>query len=445
MNDLRFFDRLGLSGIRLFFRFLGRGNLADCRRRGARIGRLLHAVSRRYRRICQDNLALAYPASSSAWRADLCRRVYENLGRTITEMAWARQRTPAELDRYFHFEGRRHIDQAVAGGKGVLALTGHFGNWELTSVSAHQLGHALSVIYRPLDYRPLEILVTENRERFGARMIPKKKSFRKILKKMKQGHIITLLMDQNVAMREGVFADFFGHPACTNRGMALLALATKAPVVPGFLIRVDNGFVMKFDPPLPLIDTGDRIRDIEENTRQYNEAIEQVVRRYPDQWFWVHRRWNTKTHYPWPRVWRKKGNAEKNKPPAGGFRHSSRKKEAVLRFLRQCFFVIIPVFMVFSFAAPAVRADSRGSIQLSDLKHGSGKVGTFRALVIGINKYADPHIRDLKTAVNDARSVARVLQSRYNFKTRLLLNLPKHPAVCIRAGNPCLDRPGHRQ
>ncbi len=113
--------------------------------------------------------------------------------------------------------------------------------------------------------------------------------------------MVGLLMDQNVAWREGVFADFFGRPACTNKGMALLALKTGAPVIPAFLIRNHSGFTAKFLPEIPLIKTGDKVKDLEANTAQYNRVIESVVRQYPDQWFWVHRRWNTRPFYPWPR------------------------------------------------------------------------------------------------------------------------------------------------
>jgi KDO2-lipid IV(A) lauroyltransferase len=108
-------------------------------------------------------------------------------------------------------------------------------------------------------------------------------------------------MDQNVDWYEGVFVDFFGYRACTNKGMALLARRTEAPVIPVFLVREKSGFMAEFGSEIPLIKTEDIRKDLESNTQQYNRIIEDFVRRYPDQWFWVHQRWKTKPYCLWPR------------------------------------------------------------------------------------------------------------------------------------------------
>lgn len=116
-----------------------------------------------------------------------------------------------------------------------------------------------------------------------------------------RGELFVLLLDQSVDCYEGVFVDFFGHRTCTNKGMVLLALKTEAPVVPAFLIREKFGFTGKFLPEIPLTKTGDKTKDLEINTEKYNKVIESVVRQYPEQWFWVHRRWKTRPFSPWPR------------------------------------------------------------------------------------------------------------------------------------------------
>ena len=112
--------------------------------------------------------------------------------------------------------------------------------------------------------------------------------------------MVALLMDQNVDWYEGVFVDFMGHRACTNKGLAFLALKTEAPVIPVFLIREKKGFKAEFGPEIPTLKTGDKQKDIEANTREYNRVIENVIHRYPDQWFWIHQRWKTKPYQPWP-------------------------------------------------------------------------------------------------------------------------------------------------
>ena len=106
-------------------------------------------------------------------------------------------------------------------------------------------------------------------------------------------------MDQNVDWYEGVFVDFMGHRACTNKGLTLLALKTGAPVVPVFMIREKRGFRAEFGSEIPFLKTGDKQKDIEVNTRQYNRIIENMIRQFPDQWFWIHQRWKTKPYQAW--------------------------------------------------------------------------------------------------------------------------------------------------
>jgi KDO2-lipid IV(A) lauroyltransferase len=109
-------------------------------------------------------------------------------------------------------------------------------------------------------------------------------------------------MDQNVDWYDGVFVDFFGHRACTNKGLARLALKTEAPVLPVFIVREGSLYRAEIGPEVPLIKTGDKTKDVEANTQQYNDVIEAFVRRYPDQWFWVHQRWKTRPYKPWPKT-----------------------------------------------------------------------------------------------------------------------------------------------
>jgi len=173
-------------------------------------------------------------------------------------------------------------------------LTGHMGNWELLSLAAAMLGYPMSAIYRPLDFKPLDRFFIELRSRYGAKMYPKKNAMRPILKGLKQKELIGILLDQNTGVSAGVFVDFFGSKACTNKGLALIALGTGAPVIPLFLLREDDIFRVEFGQEVPLIRSDDKTKDIEANTRQYNRVLESVIRRYPDQWFWVHRRWKTR-------------------------------------------------------------------------------------------------------------------------------------------------------
>ncbi len=132
------------------------------------------------------------------------------------------------------------------------------------------------------------------RARYGAKLYPKSRAMRKILRSMRNKELVGFLLDQNTNVQSGVFVDFFGKPACTHNGMAVIALGTDAPVISAFLVREGTGFRVEFGPEIPLIRTGNKEKDIVENTRQYNRVLESIILRYPDQWFWVHRRWKTR-------------------------------------------------------------------------------------------------------------------------------------------------------
>jgi len=269
-------------------------------RLGSLLGRLFFLADAKHRKIAMRNLSYAMEKDPSQAR-DISVNVFENLGKVLFEMTWSLSLNEKRLFRHFEIEGLSHIREAHQKGKGVLVLTAHFGNWELLTVIAAMIRFPLSIVYRPLDFKPLDQFIRDFRTRFGGNLIPKQKSMRNVLRNLKRGDMVALLMDQNVDWYEGVFVDFFGHRACTNKGMALLALKTGAPVVPVFLIREKSGFRGMFLPEIPLIKTGDKIRDVEENTQQYNRVIESVVRQYPDQWFWVHQRWKTRPYKPWPK------------------------------------------------------------------------------------------------------------------------------------------------
>jgi len=252
-------DNILFAGLIFFTRAFGQIPRKIGIRTGAAMGRLFYQFSGRYRHIAIRNL------------------------------------------RNVRIHGMQHIRNAYEKGKGVLVLTAHIGNWEMLSVVGALIGYPTSIVYRPLDAKPLERFTAKMRTRFGTALIPKKRAFRKILKRLRKKEMVALLMDQNVAMREGVFAPFFNIPACTNKGLALLALKAGAPVVPIFILRSAKGYKGLVLPEIPLVRAGDKIKEIELNTSAYNQVIENVVRQHPEQWFWVHRRWNTRPSSPWPK------------------------------------------------------------------------------------------------------------------------------------------------
>jgi Kdo2-lipid IVA lauroyltransferase/acyltransferase len=245
--------------------------------------------------VALDNLALVYgEALSPAARATLARQCFEHLGITAVECCRLFFGPTAPLLSRVHARGTEYIGQALAHGRGIFFVTGHFGNWELLAALHSLAGFGLSVVVRPLDNPYLDAMIAHARERSGLRAIPKRDAVQGVRAALARGECIGILLDQD-AGREGVFVPFMGHPASTTRALAVLAIKTRAPVVPAFIHRLPDGsHDIVLDPEIPLANTGDLDHDIEVNTARFTEAIERHVREHPEQWFWVHRRWKSR-------------------------------------------------------------------------------------------------------------------------------------------------------
>lgn len=188
------------------------------------------------------------------------------------------------------------ILRAHAQGKGVLVLTGHFGNWESATAagiaSFPQYRGQFHFVRRALRPQWLDRLVTRRFRRSGFGVLPKRGALDAILDRLAAGDAVVFVLDQHAGGRDGVEVDFFGHPAATFRSLAIIALATGAPVVPGATWREPDGHhVLRFEEALPVIEHDDTNEAISANTRAYNAALERLVLRHPEQWFWMHRRW----------------------------------------------------------------------------------------------------------------------------------------------------------
>lgn len=289
------------------FYLLGRIPRKTAERIADLLGRIWYAFDHRHRDIAIANLETAFGNEMTPGQIRAtAHRAFGNLIRIVFEIGWGLHIDGRDIRNYFRFNGIEHLLAARRKGKGVLILTAHIGNWELLIKAAGMIGLPMSAIYRPLDFKPLDMFFVEMRSRSGAALFPKERAMRKVMRSLKDNNCVGVLLDQNSRVWSGVFVDFFGKAACTNKGLALLARATGAPVVPLFLVREDGRFRVECRPELPLIKSGDKTKDIEANTRNYNREIEAIIRRYPEQWFWVHRRWRTRPYKPWPRVVRKK-------------------------------------------------------------------------------------------------------------------------------------------
>jgi len=262
----------------------------------------LFSVDKKHRKIALDNLIYAFGNEKQPDEIErIAQQVFINLVKIVFEIGWSLHLKESQFPEHFKINGYHHIKNAYEKGRGVLALTAHFGNWELLTIIAKMIKFPINIVVRPLDFKPLDHFIFNLRTRYGGKIIPKERSIHAIIKSLNRGEMVALLMDQNVDWYEGVFVDFMGHRACTSKGLALFALKTEAPVVPVFMIREKSGLRAEFGPEIVTVKTGDRQKDIETNTQEYNRVIENFVRRYPEQWFWIHQRWKTKPYQAWPR------------------------------------------------------------------------------------------------------------------------------------------------
>lgn len=243
-----------------------------------------------------ENIRHAFGGSMSetAMRR-LNRRVAMHFGQMLFEVPHILRLSRANLERYVVFEGRENLLAAIGKGKGVFVLTGHFGNWELMSAAISLIfAPGGAVVVRPIDFEAADRVITGLRSRFGTEVIPKQRAIRRIMKAVQENRTVGILLDQNVDWYEGVFVPFLNRPACTNKGLALMAQRTGAPVIPAFSVRQEDGtYRIVFEKEVTIQETGDRTSDIEENTALFTRIIEKYIRRYPDHWFWFHRRWKT--------------------------------------------------------------------------------------------------------------------------------------------------------
>jgi len=259
---------------------------------------LFYHAAAKHRLIALHNLRCAFPEKEMEELITIAKGVYRNVAITAAEFFSMPSITRENLHEWVEMEGLEHFEAGIAQGKGLLTIIAHFGNWELMPVTVPlflKFPKPSYIVYRPLDSPVLDNMVEHVRTINGNEMIPKGGSGKRIMELLKENHAIAILSDQNVAAQEGVFVDFFGRPACTGVGLAVLALRSGAPVLPMFMARQKSGkykFILK--PLVEISRTGDYEKDLLENTQRFTKVVEDVVREYPDQWFWIHQRWKTK-------------------------------------------------------------------------------------------------------------------------------------------------------
>ena len=280
----------------ILLKFLGLLPRAAAIWSGKLIARAAYHLHGRLRRVGYRNLDLAMPELTGDQRRAIVKGVFINLGRLLGEFSQFPRITSDNITGLVEYDGFENYQRASERGRGVLMLTGHVGAWELCAFAQGAYGHPLSFLVRPLDNPLLDRMISGYRELSGNRTINKNKAVKPVLEVLKRGDDVGLLIDVNTVADQGVFCDFFGVPACSTTGLAIFALRSDAPVVPGFLIWDERArkHRLRFEPEIPLIRTGDFKEEVKLNTARFTKVIEEYARCYPDQWLWVHKRWQTR-------------------------------------------------------------------------------------------------------------------------------------------------------
>lgn len=261
------------------------------------LGRIWYLLDRYHRDIAFDNMLKAF--SDEIDKAGICHMVKANfvqLVRVALEIPSLLKLSKHNIDSYVVFSGQSHLKEALLRGKGILFLSAHLGNWELATLATSlKFDLPINALVRPLDFSPMDKVLTEIRSRTGNKVLDKDKSASSIRQMLSKNQVIGIMLDQNASWHEGVYVPFFNRITCTNKGLAIFAMRYGATVLPIFNIRQKDGrYRIMFEPPVSLVQSSNIRRDIVENTELFNTIIEKYVRMAPDNWLWIHRRWRIK-------------------------------------------------------------------------------------------------------------------------------------------------------
>jgi KDO2-lipid IV(A) lauroyltransferase len=265
---------------------------------GSGLGRVFYVLHGRRRELAVANLRAAFPSKTDAECRDVLRSTFGHFGRHAVELLAFDAMSASEMLQLVELEGEERVEQAMARGHGAMFYTGHFGYWELQIMVHAFRFKPIVMVARTLDNPLLERLIERVRTRVGTRVIPRQGAIRGLLRALLDKESVGMMIDQHIQDRSAVSVDFFNRPASTTSAVAALALRTGVPIIPVFALPLPAGrYRMIYEAPVapPAEDDPDPVRTY---TQRCTDVLEMYVRRYPDLWLWMHRRWRTETPSP---------------------------------------------------------------------------------------------------------------------------------------------------
>ncbi len=280
-------DRLEYLAVRIALASLSRLPRKAAFQLGILYAGALDRMVPRLRRVALENLAFAFPQLPAMERRGVADGVFRSIGRILATFARLPQINRGNVGQWIRCEGVEHVHHALGQGRGLIFATGHLGNWELSAFAFAMLEKPIHIVVRPLDNPLINTLVDRYRQGSGNRLIDKREYARGILQALSENQMIGILADQHV--QDGQVIEFFGRPAATSAGIAKFAARTGAAVIPGFALwsEDEEKYVLRFLPPVEIVG------EAQADTQRVQVAIEAMIRQYPDQWLWIHRRWKT--------------------------------------------------------------------------------------------------------------------------------------------------------
>jgi KDO2-lipid IV(A) lauroyltransferase len=264
---------------------------------GKFLGKSIYRLFPKLAKTANRNLEIAFPTISAQEKKRIVTGTFESLGRHLGFISQFKKFKHEDIHKYVEVVGKEeNFDAAEQSGRGILFFTGHFGSWEVFNLLPPAFGYQMNILVRRIDNELVENYVDSLRTKFGTRTLGKRQAPRKMFRILKDGEILGILADLNAQKHDGVFVDFFGVPASTTTSIAKLALKTDAIILPAFAVwEEEKGkYVVYLDPPIDYEKTDDLKADILDITQKFTKSVEKYVRKYPEQWLWIHKRWNTR-------------------------------------------------------------------------------------------------------------------------------------------------------
>ena len=258
-------------------------------------GQLAFLVIRDARRRTLSNLSMAFGEKTNEKELTrLACKVFQNLGKNVADAVRLKKMTWEDVEKITEIEGLEHLDKAYQTGKGVIALSGHIGNFELLGAYLSLRGYKVSVVGRELYDPRLDRLLVRSRESMGLENIPSRAGIRPVIRALRAGRVLGVLADQDSSRVRGVFVDFFGRPARTPAGPGLLSYKIRSPIIPMAILRKGRDrYKIIVKPEVERSFSGDREKDLVDVTQKYTRVLESIIREYPAQWLWMHDRWKS--------------------------------------------------------------------------------------------------------------------------------------------------------